>query len=225
MDGRARIPGFVEDHGAVAMAAIDVHQATFDAGALDFAREVADVAIARFWDAEGGAFHFAEAADDLVVRAHDVYDDAVPSGTSLMTHALLRLAVLGGDPRYQDIAERALSGIADAARKNPFGFGHAISAMDFLRRGATTVVVVGTSSDPGAHALIAAARRGYAPHRLIALVDPDAPALDAAVSGLVGARRAVGGRATAYVCRDSTCGPPIVDSLALSAALASRSMR
>jgi len=209
-DSVPRIGGFLEDYGAVAEAAVEVHQATLDPAALDFARTLCDAALERFWDEEAGAFRFAEAADDLVVQAHDVYDDAVPSGTSMFCHALLRVSTLTGDARYEAAAGRALRGLADAAARNPFAFGHAILAMDLWRRGPTTVVVVGAAGDPGVDALLAVARRVYAPELLVSRIDPDAPESEVGAAGLVGARRAVDGRATAYVCRGRVCGLPIV---------------
>ena len=167
-DGEARIGAFLEDYGALADAAVDVHQATLDAEALDFARTLVDAALARFWDQEAGAFHFAEASDELVVRAHDVYDGATPSGTSTIARALLRLAALLGEERYERIAERALRGIAEPAAKNPFAFGHAITAMDLYLRGPTMVVIVGEATDLVVNEMLAAARRAYEPNLLLA---------------------------------------------------------
>jgi uncharacterized protein YyaL (SSP411 family) len=217
-DGEARIGAFLEDYGALADAAIDVHQATLSEGALDFARELVEAALARFWDDERGAFHFAEASDDLVVRAHDVYDGATPSGTSTICHALLRLGTLAEEERYERIAERALRDIAEPAAKTPFAFGHAITAMDRYLRGATMVVVVGEASDPEVRRMLAIARRVFDPNLLVARVGPGADAETVAAARMIGdgANRDV---ATAFVCRDRTCGLPIGDARELERVL------
>ncbi len=217
-EGEARIGAFLEDYGALADAAIDVHQATFDPRALDFADSLVRAALARFWDAEAGAFHFAEASDELVVRAHDVYDGATPSGTSTLCSALLRLAALTGEAAHAEVAERALRALAGPVAKNPFAFGHAICAMDLYLRGATTVVIVGRGDDPKVGELLSAARSVFDPNLLVARAQPGDEESHAARLLGDGATRE---DAAAFVCKNRTCGLPLTDADALREALAS----
>jgi uncharacterized protein YyaL (SSP411 family) len=217
-DGAARIAAFLEDYGALADAAIDVHQATLEPEALSFAAELVEAALARFWDEERGAFHFAQPSDELVVRAHDVYDGATPSGTSTICHALLRLGTLMGEEPYERIAERALRDIAEPAAKTPFAFGHAICAMDRYLRGATMVVVVGEASDPEVARMLDAARSAYDPNLLLARVDPGADAQNSAAARMIG-EGVERDSPTAFVCRDRTCGLPIADAEELARTL------
>jgi uncharacterized protein len=51
-------------------------------------------------------------------------------------------------------------------------------------------------------ALVDVAREAYAPNRLVAVGEGDVP-------GLLAHREAVDGRATAYVCRNRVCLPPV----------------
>ena len=217
-DGEARIDAFLEDHGDVASAALDVYEATMDGAALDFARALVDRAIERFWDAEDGGFFFAPAdAKDLIVRAKDAYDNAVPSGTSSICHALLRLHALTGEERYLTHAEEQIRLLAEHAMEQPMGFGHLLGAIDRYVHGATQVLVVARAGDPEGEALLDAARRAYTPNRVLARVDPDAEDPGPAAALLEG-QRMKDGRATAYVCRDRTCSAPITDPAALRGA-------
>jgi uncharacterized protein YyaL (SSP411 family) len=215
----AKIEAFLEDHGDLACAALDVHEATMDDGALGLARALADAALERFYDEESGSFFFAsEGRSDLVVRTKDAYDNAVPSGTSAITHALLRLNELAPNPRYAEAAERQIRALTKSAMDNPLGYGHLIGAMDRYVAGATTVVVVGERDDARTRALLDAARRPYVPNLVLASVTRGDR--ESGPAALLEGRTMEGGAPTAYVCRRRACGLPITDPSALEADLA-----
>ncbi|MFW6052026.1 MAG: thioredoxin domain-containing protein [Myxococcota bacterium] len=208
-DGESKGRAFLGDYADVAGAALDVHEATLDPEALQFAKELVAAAIDRFWDAEAGGFFFAERAGDLIVRAKDTLDNAVPSGASSICHALVRLHGLTGEADYLERAERTIRTLTPSALEQPMGFGHLIGAMDRYVHGPTHVVVVGDAADEGTQQLLAVARRAYVPNRALARVEPAAPADAGGPAALLEGRRQEGGRATAYVCRDRTCSLPV----------------
>src|SRR5690606_39266057 len=163
-DGKASaIPGFLEDWADLANAALDVHDATLDPAPLAFAGELARGATERFWDEDEGAFYFAPERDDLLVRPKDTYDNAVPSGTSSIVRALLRLSAYGHDDELFARAERTLRGVSVAAMESPMGFGYLVCALDLYANGPTELDVVAEADDAGAAVLIAEARRTYVP--------------------------------------------------------------
>jgi uncharacterized protein YyaL (SSP411 family) len=213
-DGRARIEGFLEDYADVACAALDVHEATLDPAPLRFAEALARAALAKFWDPAGGGFFFAEGAGDLIVRAKDSYDNAVPSGTSSMAHALVRLHGYTGDPELRERAETTIRSVAGHALESPFGFGHMLGAIDRLVRGNVEVIVVAATADASALSLVRAAQRAYVPNLAVACVAPG----DEIERGLGAGvdRKTIDGAATAYVCREQTCSPPVTKPADLS---------
>ena len=90
-DGAAgRHRGVLEDHGCVAHGFLALAGATGDALWLDRARSVLDHALDRFRADDGGFFDTASDAEALVARPRDPSDNASPSGTSAMVHALRR---------------------------------------------------------------------------------------------------------------------------------------
>ncbi len=212
--------GFLEDYASVANAALDFYEASLGTPretrglrARRFAQELAAAIEARFYEPDNARFLFADRdAKDLVVRASDLHDDATPSGTALAVQALLRLS----EERYAAIAERVLRAIAKDAAQTPFAFGYTLGAIDFVTRGPTEIHVVAELGDPAGKALLDVARKAYVPHRVLARIDPDAPA----ASPTLGAQRQKDGRATAYVCANRTCTPPITSTEELSKALA-----
>ena len=83
-DGVTRIPGFLEDHSAVALGALSLYELTFDRAWLDRARGLSDAIMRWFWDDDASTF-FDTARDHeaLITRPRDVTDNATPSGVSL----------------------------------------------------------------------------------------------------------------------------------------------
>ncbi|MEO7363352.1 MAG: thioredoxin domain-containing protein, partial [Gemmatimonadaceae bacterium] len=97
MDGVTKVAGFLEDHAAVALAFIALHEATADVQWLHAAREIAEQAHAHFRDADTGTWYdTANDAEALITRPHDVFDNAVPSGPSLAQELMLRMAEVDG---------------------------------------------------------------------------------------------------------------------------------
>ena len=88
--------------------------------------------------------------------------------------------------------------------------------MDDLPAGAVAVpvevAIAGDAAAADTLVLIDAARGNYLPHRLLAVGH-------GAVPELLAHREQIGGRATAYVCCNRVCKPPVTDPEALRAQL------
>ena len=95
---------------------MDLSEATLEPKHLNFASALAEAMIAKFYDAENGGFWQSAAdAKDLILRVMDDYDGAEPSGNSVATLALLKLAAITGRGVFRKPAEttlRAFPGIS-----------------------------------------------------------------------------------------------------------------
>jgi uncharacterized protein YyaL (SSP411 family) len=207
-DGQARIPGFLEDHAAVALAFLSLYELAFDAKWLTHARMLGDAVIASFWDdATNVLFDTAHDHERLITRPRDVTDNATPAGTSLAVELLLRLAELYGDVDLQRRATRVLEGLAGPMEQHGLAFGNLLGAADLAIHGATEVAIVGDPNSPDFSALTSEVARHYLP----ALVMAGGPASDGAGVALMTDRIAREGRATGYVCRQYVCAEPTSD--------------
>jgi len=212
-DGPSRIKGYLEDYAMVGAGLLVLYEATFDRRWLDESRRLAEEALLLFWDASEEKF-FDTGADQetLVVRPRNLFDNAVPSGTSVAIEWLLKLAVLFGEDRYEALALKALRPMADLLTRYPSGFGRYLSALDFhLGPVAEVALVWPDGSGPGNLAETAFGR--YMPNRVVV----GAPAGSPAGMGLplLGDRPAISGKPTAYVCRRYVCQLPVTDSAGL----------
>ncbi len=211
-NGQARIKGYLEDYAMVGVGLLALYEASFDRRWFDESRRLAEEALRLFWDAERETF-FDTGADQerLVVRPRTLFDNAVPSGTSVAIEWLLRLAVHSGDERYESHALRALRPMADLMSRYPAGFGRYLCALDFHLGPVVEVAVVwpraGTAE--AAAPLLGRIFGRYAPNRVVAGAAEGATGLDGLP--LLARRPAVDGEPTAYVCRRYVCEAPTTD--------------
>jgi uncharacterized protein YyaL (SSP411 family) len=205
-DDRAPLPGYLEDQAAVADGLLSLYEATFDPRWLVEVRGLVTEMLAAFWDADAAAFFdAAKDQEQLVVRPQDVTDNAIPSGTSLAVDVLLRAGMLLGEPSWTDRAHRTLERLAPTAAKAPLAFGRLLAALDFHLGRVVELAVIGRPGDPPADHLLGVVRERYLPNRLLA-----AGASDQAIP-LLADRRAIDGKATAYLCEHFVCQAPTHD--------------
>jgi uncharacterized protein YyaL (SSP411 family) len=84
-----------------------------------------------FWEGARASSSYGIDHEALVVRPRNLFDNAVPSGTSVAIEWLLKLAVFFGEERYEAVAVKALRPMADLMTRYPSGFGRYLSALDF----------------------------------------------------------------------------------------------
>jgi uncharacterized protein len=216
--GRLGAPAFLEDVATLALADLELFQAT--GGPVWFSRALAlaEDADARFHDdTDGGWFQTAHDAEALFTRPKDGWDNATPAGTSVMVEVALLLAGGTGDPRWRARAEEGIRLFQEGARRMPTGYGWLLRQVEALAAGPREIVVVGADS-PERYMLARVARSRPLPGALVVVGDP-APTSDIP---LLRDRLEVDGRAAAYVCRDLTCERPVTDPDALARSLVDR---
>jgi uncharacterized protein YyaL (SSP411 family) len=215
-DGQARIIGYLEDHAMVGAGLLALYEATFDRRWLDESRRLAEETLRLFWNGERETFFdTGHDQESLVVRPRNIFDNAVPSGTSVSIEWLLRLAIVAGEERYEEIALKALRPMADVMQKYPSGFGRYLSALDFHLGPVAEVALVWPAGGEGAVArLVETVFRRYQPNRVVVGAAAGAPG--AVGLPLLADRGAVEGRPTAYVCRQYVCQLPVTDPDALA---------
>ncbi len=210
-DGEAKILGYLEDYAMTADACLAVYEATFDLRWLDEARGLADELVRLFWDKDRDAF-FDTGVDheQLVVRPRNLFDNAVPCGSSVAVELLFRLAVLTGEERYEWHGLRALRPMADLLGRHPTGFGRFLCALDFHLGPVSEVALVWPPDKKGLDPLLAQVFGRYLPNRVVVGCHDGEVAGRAGIP-LLESRPVVGGKVTAYVCRRYVCQAPTTD--------------
>ncbi|WP_019016627.1 thioredoxin domain-containing protein [Elioraea tepidiphila] len=212
-NGTVRVPGLLTDYAAMIRAGVILAGATADPAPLRAAESWTRAAFALFADTDGAFFTSPADAADVIVRAKDAADNAVPSGNGMMADALARLWLVTGEDRYRAAAAGLVAAYAGGAAEQPWAHPWLLVAADMLERGAS-VVVAGAPDGPDTRALVAAAHAVPELGLTVQLVGDDLPPGHPAAG-----KRPVDGRAAAYVCRAGTCGLPLTEPRALRAAL------
>ena len=214
--GEARIPGYLDDHAAVAHGLLELYTATGEASHLEWAETLADEALERFADPHNGGFFYTAADGEQMVAARKELDDnPTPSGNSLMATVLLRLARLHGDEAREGAAVGVLQLGSEHARRMPHGFGHLLQAVGLYLATPREVAVVGPAGDPATRALADAVRSGFHPNVVYAFGDGGPASLP-----LLAGRGTVDGLPAVYVCERFACQTPVTDPAAAARALA-----
>jgi uncharacterized protein YyaL (SSP411 family) len=214
-DGQARIGAYLEDYAFLLDALITLYEATFEVRWYHEAVGLADQLVERFEDSERGGF-FTTAADrqELPVRRKDLEDSPIPSGNSTAAVALLRLALLSGEGKYERHALGVLRLLFPLAVRHPLAFTHLLQAADFYVSPVREVAIVGPREE--AEALLRVIREQLRPHLVLAARIGEQP--QDGVPLLEG-RGPVDGHAAAYVCEHFVCSAPVSTPEQLAAAL------
>jgi uncharacterized protein len=212
--GEAKLNAYLEDHGFLLEALLDLYEATFEARWFAEARALADTLVARFADTEHGGF-FSTSADheQLVARRKDLEDAPIPAGGSAAAFGLLRLAAMTGEGSYERHAVSHLRLLHEIAPRHPTAFGHLLRAIDFHLRTVQEVALVGPPDEVAE--LAALVRSRLRPGVVLAGgdgADPQIPLLEG--------REPVAGRAAAYVCERFACKRPVTEPEDLTMLLA-----
>jgi uncharacterized protein len=211
--GKVLFPGLASDFAAMIRAALALHEATGDMAYLDQALVWQRALDAHYADPETGGYYWsADDATDLLLRPHATSDDATPNANAVAAQNLVRLAVLAGDDKWRDKADRLIDGILSAAAKNLFGHVALLNALE-LRLAGAEIVVTGAEADE----LFAAALRLPFVSRIVlrartaAALPVTHPARDkiAAVPG-----------GAAFVCVGERCSLPVTSPEAIAQAVA-----
>jgi len=215
-DGQAKVNGYLADYANLMEGLLELYQTTFDARWYAAAYEMAETMIAHF-GAPVGFYDTSDEHETLVVRPRELQDNATPSGNGMAALVLQRLAGLALEARYLDLAREALAAMQAALGQYPLGFGQWLTALDYALAHPHEIAIVGDANAEESQALLDVCRDGYRPHQIVAYGEPG----DGNDVPLLTDREPVNGQASAYVCVDFTCRPPVTDPEALAALLSS----
>lgn len=202
-DGVVKFNAYLEDYAFLTEGLLTLYETTGEFGWLEEAMALADRMIEEFWDHENRGFFFTgKSHENLIVRSKDYFDNATPSGNSVASMVLLRLALLTGKDNYRELATKVLQEIADSIRRYPSAFGYALSAADFLLSEPKEVAIVGKNS-ADIRPLLREAWRQYLPNKVVA------PGTGVETIPLLKDRPIQNGLPTAYVCERYVCKEPV----------------
>jgi uncharacterized protein YyaL (SSP411 family) len=195
----ARIPGLLEDYAGAAWGLTLAFEATQERRFLDAASGLITQVLERFRDEpQGGFFDTPLDHEKLITRPKDLFDNATPSGTSVMCDVLLRHALIFGREDCARLAEEAMQSVWPLAERYPSGFGFMLGAAEW-RSGKPKEIAI-TGSGEAFEALRREAGQHFLPHKVVVggPSSADLPLMQNRPQD----------RAVAYVCSGYVCDAP-----------------
>ncbi|MBI2359971.1 MAG: thioredoxin domain-containing protein, partial [Deltaproteobacteria bacterium] len=88
-------------------------------------------------------------------------------------------------------------------------FAHMLAALDFYLEKPKEIIVAGAEGDPELKDLVRKIHSLYLPNKTLQILFPGGPAGPNAA--LLAGKTQIGGKPTAYVCRNFTCSQPVTE--------------
>jgi len=205
--GKAGVEGNLDDYAFLSWGLIELYETDFDTHDLQTALALNASMLKHFSASNGGLYFTADDAEGLLVRPMDAYDGAMPSGNSVAMMNLVRLARMTGDTALEQRAANIAKAFSQEASRLPSAFTYMMSALLFAEGRSYEVVLAGDRDSASGKAMLRAIRKRFIPNKVVLW---QAPQL-ARLAPYTAQQKAIGGKATAYICENFQCNLPVTD--------------
>jgi len=210
-DGRADVLAFADDYAALARAALDLYDATFQTVYLEKAQTLADRMRTLFFDETSGGFWNSGLDPRVPVRFKEDYDGAEPSASSLAVEVGARLFHLLGRDDWREVSVATANAFTSRLDAIPSSMPLLLRNQMLLQTTPQHIVIVGEKES--ASELLSATREGFAPSRFVVLLDEASrPFWEARQEFLRGMKR-IDEQPTAFVCQNFACQSPTTSAI------------
>lgn len=209
-DGEAAYPAYIDDYAFLVWGLIELYETTFETIYLEKAVDVTNDMVYYFWDEqEGGFYIYGKDSEELLVRPKELYDGATPSGNSVATLNLLRLARLTGDKSFEEKAQMQFQHFGGMVDQNPNGYTHFLMAFLFANIPTQEIVITGDPKDENATKIKAEINKRFLPYSTV-IFNSGNEKLHNLVPHLKNLSM-LNQKTTMHICENFTCHEPIND--------------
>ena len=194
---------FLDDYTFLTWGLLNLYEATFEVRYLEKAIKLERDSLTRFRDPSGRFYITPTDAPSLLLHPRETSDGALPSANSVQLMNLVRLSRITGDAFYETAATNLLRTTADDVTVIPSVSAHLMSALDFLLGPSFEIVLAGKDLRPLQRAVFAP----FVPNKVVLRSGGDV----ARIAPFTELQRAIGDKATAYVCTNHLCQLPTGD--------------
>jgi uncharacterized protein len=211
----SRYDGYLFDHSTTAVACLDLYEATYDSHYIQTARELMQLVVEKFSSETGAFYETANDAEKLLVRQISGYDGVEPSGNSNAALAFLKLSVYLINPELTKKAENIFLSFYDELMEFGINSAYMLQALHLYLGGLREVAIIGKRNDNATQDFLTTIRKGFFPNSVFAFSYEDELEKNSKIIPLLENRKLHLEKATAYVCLQGTCLPPVQTSAEL----------
>ncbi len=189
---------FLDDYANIADAFIALYEVTFDEQWLTQAKKLTDQAIKHYYDNENGIFFYtADDDEQLIARKSEIMDGVTPASNSVMARNLKKLGLLFDDDRYDAIADQLLRNIFPQITRYPSAYSNWVMLLLEQVFGTYEIAITGNNFD----ITRAEMEKNYIPNKII---------LGGKKGSLPLLQEKFGADTQIFICKDKTCGLPVL---------------
>lgn len=121
-DGKGTVKGFLDDYACYTAALINMYEISSCGKYLERAKQICAEAVEQFADEKkGGYFLCGTENGRLITKPKEVYDNALPSGNSVMAYCFVKLSQITGEEDYEEKARKQLAYMSGESKHYPAG--------------------------------------------------------------------------------------------------------
>ena len=207
-EGEARYDGYLFDYSSIAVACLELYEATYNTKYILEARDLMQTVEEKF-SSDGAYYETAVDAEKLIVRQISGYDGVEPSGNSNAALAFLKLGAYLANPDFISHAEKIFLAFHEDLAEYGMNSAFMMQALHLYLGGLKEVAIIGKKNDPSTKEMLKTIRSQFFPNAVFAFSYEDEVAKKIADLPLLAEKTILGGKATAYVCRLGTCLTPV----------------
>ncbi len=163
-DGEAKYLGYLDDYGYFIWGLIELFIATGKCDYIERAQDINTRMLDLFRDSDkGGLYQTGNDSDELIMKTKEIYDGAIPSGNSIVTMNLIRLAEITDDIYQNTIAQKQIEYFAGKINDSPTSHTFMLSSYMFYKVPKTKIVLVSTKDSPSLKEVLALINDKYLP--------------------------------------------------------------
>ncbi len=215
-DGQARYDGYLFDYTSIAVACLELYEATYNPDYIDKAAELMQTVEEKF-KAPHAYYETADDGEELIVRQVSGYDGVEPSGNSNAALALLKLSAYKLDPDLEKRAENIFVAFYVEMMEYGLNSPFMMQALHLYLSGKKEVAIVSPRDPASADEMLKFIHTGFFPNAVFAFAREDDPEKQRVP--LLADKKVINGKATAYVCQHGTCLAPVTSVGELKALL------
>lgn len=207
--GSISAEAFLEDYAFFIAALLDLYETTHSPQWLEAAVELQASQDSLYQDTvNGGYFRTSDDHEELLAREKNQSDGAVPSGNSYAVLNLLRLFEFTQNPSYKTFAELTLKSVTPILNQQPTQLAEMMPALDFYHSEIKEVVLIGNGDAAALEPLLTVVKQYWLPNKILIVTDESDIAEQEKLLPLLGYKKALQGKPTAYVCYNKICELP-----------------
>ena len=207
-EGDVKGQATLDDYAYLIQGLVTLYEAGFDEKWIAWAIKLQAKQDELFWDADAGAYFFAEEKGNfLPVRKKSFDDSARPNSNAVSALNLLNLFNFTFDKNYSDKARKIFAAVGESMVKFPLAYTQTLIALDFYLDRAKEIAVVGPIKSPQKNAIIKMLQTRFIPNKSLAYSPPGRVSALPVLENKVTAD----GLTTVYVCENNICKYPTGD--------------